>query len=40
MINENIKHGDLDEVVHSLVSIDEFEPKTGKKENTIQFHSC
>ena len=33
MINENIRHGDLDEVVKSLVSIDEYEPKTGKKED-------
>ena len=30
--NENIRHGDLDEVV-KLVSIDEYEPKTGKKED-------
>ena len=27
MINENIRHGDSDEVVKSLVSIDEYEPK-------------
>ena len=33
MINENIRHGDLEEVVQSLVSIDEYEPKTGKKED-------
>ena len=31
--NENIRHGDPDEVVNLLVSIDEYEPKTGKKED-------
>ena len=40
MINENIRHGDLEEVVDSLISVDEFEPKTGKKEDVsvIGFH--
>ena len=33
MINENIRHGDLEEVISSNISIDEYEPKTGKKEN-------
>jgi len=33
MINEALKHGDLQGVVTNKVSVDEFEPKTGEKEN-------
>ena len=32
MINEALKHGDLQGVVTNKVSVDEFEPKTGEKE--------
>lgn len=32
MINEALKHGDLAGVVTNKVSVDEFEPKTGEKE--------
>ena len=32
MINENLKHGDLSGVVVEKISVDEFEPKTGEKE--------
>lgn len=33
MINENLKHGDLAGVVIEKISVDEFEPKTGEKED-------
>ena len=33
MINENLKHGDLKGVVVERISVDEFEPKTGEKED-------
>ena len=33
MINENLRHGDLAGVVTSKISVDEFEPKTGEKED-------
>lgn len=33
MINENLRHEDLKDVVLNKISIDEFEPKTGEKEN-------
>ena len=33
MINEALKHGDLSGVVRNRISVDEFEPKTGEKEN-------
>ena len=32
MINEALKHGDLAGVVTNKISVDEFEPKTGEKE--------
>jgi len=37
MINENLKHLDLQDVVADKISIDEFEPKTGEKENVAVF---
>ena len=37
MINENLKHEDLKGVVLNKISIDEFEPKTGEKENVAVF---
>ena len=33
MINESLKHGDLAGVVVEKISVDEFEPKTGEKED-------
>ena len=37
MITENLKHEDLKGVVLNKISIDEFEPKTGEKENVAVF---
>ena len=37
MINENLKHEDLKGVVLDKISIDEFEPKTGEKEDVAVF---
>lgn len=31
--NENLRHGDLEGVVTNRISVDEFEPKTGEKED-------
>lgn len=34
-LNEDLRENDLDNMVYPMISIDRFEPKTGKKENVV-----